>query len=44
MVYVCSVCGYQYDEKIEKTEFDKLPDDWTCPICGAPKSAFQKSS
>ena len=44
MVYVCSVCGYNYDENTEKKEFEKLPEDWSCPICGAPKSAFQKSS
>ena len=43
MVYTCSVCGYQYEEKFEKSEFEKLPEDWHCPICNAPKSAFQKS-
>ncbi len=44
MVYTCSVCGYQYDEKLEKAPFDKLDDEWHCPVCNAPKSAFQKSS
>jgi rubredoxin len=44
MVYTCSVCGYQYDEKSEQTPFDQLPDEWHCPICNAPKSAFQKTS
>ena len=44
MTYVCSVCGYNYDEKAENKEFDKLPHDWNCPICNAPKTAFQKSS
>ena len=39
----CSVCGYQYDEKFEKVPFEQLPDDWKCPICNAPKSAFLKS-
>ena len=41
MVYVCTVCGYQYDEKTEQVPFAQLPDDWSCPICGAPKSAFE---
>ncbi|MBS3819888.1 rubredoxin [bacterium] len=36
----CTVCGYIYDEAREKTPFEELPDDWTCPQCGAPKSAF----
>jgi pyruvate oxidase len=37
----CSVCGYIYDEKKEGIPFEKLPADWTCPQCGAPKSAFK---
>ncbi len=37
----CSVCGYIYDEEKEGIPFEDLPDDWTCPQCGAPKSAFQ---
>lgn len=48
--YVCSVCGYIYDPakgdpehgQPPSTAFDKLPDDWVCPVCGAPKSAFKK--
>ena len=48
--YRCSVCGYVYDPEkgdpengIEPgTGFDKLPDDWVCPICGAGKEAFEK--
>ena len=48
--YECSVCGYVYDPKKGDpnsgikpgTPFDKLPDDWTCPICGAKKEAFKK--
>jgi len=23
------------------TAFEMLPDDWTCPICGASKSEFE---
>ncbi len=37
----CSVCGYIYDESKEGTPFEELPEGWTCPRCGAPKSAFR---
>jgi len=36
----CTVCGYIYDESKEGVPFEDLPKDWTCPQCGAPKSAF----
>lgn len=36
----CTVCNYIYDEKREGKKFSDLPDDWTCPVCNAPKSAF----
>ena len=38
--YQCSVCGYVYDEAEEDEEFDDLPDDWVCPLCGAGKEDF----
>jgi rubredoxin len=38
--YECSDCGYIYDEKIDGVKFVDLPDDWVCPVCGAPKSDF----
>ena len=40
MRYVCSVCGYVYDEGKEKRAFSDLPDSWVCPLCGASKSLF----
>jgi rubredoxin len=48
--YVCSVCGFVYDEAngipeagiIPGTRWEELPDDWTCPLCGAEKSEFEK--
>lgn len=40
--YICTVCGYIYDESIEGVAFTDLPDDYVCPICGEPKSAFQE--
>lgn len=33
--YRCPICGYVY-------EGDTLPDDYICPICGAPASIFEK--
>lgn len=42
IMWKCSVCGYEYEEAKEGTPFEKLPDDWTCPVCGAPKDAFEK--
>lgn len=48
--WVCQVCGYVYDPAkgdpdsgvAPGTKFEDLPDDWTCPICGAQKSDFAK--
>jgi rubredoxin len=44
----CSICGYVYDPSIGDvdngvspgTAFEDLPDDWECPLCGAPKEDF----
>ena len=46
--YVCSICGYVYDEADGRpdagitpgTPFSSLPDTWTCPVCGAAKEDF----
>ena len=50
--YECSVCGYVYDPEEGDppngvkpgTAFENLPEDWVCPICGAPKEAFKKKT
>jgi len=47
---VCSVCGYEYDpEKGDATSniepgtpFEKIPEDWVCPICGVGKDLFEE--
>ena len=40
--YQCTICGYIYDDAKENIKFEDLPDDWTCPICGAPKAVFKE--
>ena len=40
-VWVCKICGYEYDEEEEGVPFEKLPDDWVCPLCKHPKSDFE---
>ena len=35
-VYVCSVCGFEYEG-----ELDNEPDDYICPICGCKKGVFK---
>ena len=44
----CTVCGYIYDPENGDPEhnipagtaFEQLPENWNCPVCGAPKSQF----
>merc|ERR1719343_781542 len=42
--YICQVCGHIYDPQRdgEGKSFEDLPDDWTCPICGASKKSYSK--
>lgn len=40
--YKCLLCGYIYDDSKEKVKFEDLPDDWVCPMCGAPKNVFEE--
>lgn len=50
MKYVCTLCGYVYDENegapdagiAPGTKFEDLPDSFTCPLCGAGKDMFEK--
>jgi rubredoxin len=39
-VWQCGLCSYAYDEDGEGVPFAELPEDWVCPVCGSPKSAF----
>jgi rubredoxin len=46
----CTICGYIYDPAegdpdngvAKGTPFEKIPDNWVCPICGASKDLFEK--
>ena len=40
MKYICSVCGYIYDEDSQNVSFSDLADEWVCVLCGAPKALF----
>ena len=50
--WVCQICGYVYDPAVGDDEggipagtpFEDLPEDWTCPICGASKDDFEKQT
>jgi rubredoxin len=49
MKYECLICGWVYDPAVGDpdnnipagTKFEDLPDNWTCPECGASKDDFQ---
>ena len=50
MKYGCVYCGYVYrpskgdpEGGIDRgTEFEDLPADWKCPLCGADKDDFDE--
>lgn len=50
--YVCDICGYEYDPvKGEPdaniaagTPWEKVPEDFICPECGAGKDSFSPAS
>ena len=48
--YVCTACGYIYDEELGDpysgvapgTKWEDVPEDWVCPVCGVSKSDFEE--
>ena len=52
MLYICELCGYEYNSKVGDTDngilpgtdFEDLPADWECPLCGATKDDFEAVS
>ena len=49
--YVCNLCGYVYDEAAGDpdygiapgTQWEDVPEDWVCPLCGAGKEEFSEN-
>ncbi len=49
MNYICELCGYVYrsengdpENGVEpRTDFEDIPEDWICPLCGASKADFE---
>jgi rubredoxin len=47
--YICQSCGFIYDPLegdpdggiAPSTQFEDIPDDWFCPVCGARKVDFE---
>nr|WP_281186658.1 rubredoxin [Nocardia mikamii] len=47
-IFQCIQCGFEYDEEqgwpdegiAPGTRWEDIPDDWTCPDCGAAKADF----
>ena len=47
--FQCGTCGFIYDEApglsedgiAPRTRWEDIPEDWTCPDCGAAKSGYQ---
>ena len=48
--YVCTVCGWVYDEEVGApeqgvvagTKFEELPEGFACGLCGVGKENFTK--
>ena len=49
MKYICTVCDFIYDPEIGDpeggiepgTQFEDIPDDWVCRLCGVGKEDFE---
>ena len=47
--YVCTICGFVYDEEkglpdegiAPGTKWEEVPDDFVCPECGVGKDMFE---
>ena len=48
--YVCTICGYVYDEAkgdpdngiAPGTNWEDVAEDFVCPLCGADKDVFEE--
>jgi rubredoxin len=47
-LWICELCGFVYDPAegdpdggvAPGVRFENIPDDWSCPVCGARKDDF----
>jgi rubredoxin len=47
-LWICELCGYVYDPAEGDADggidpgskFEDIPDNWSCPVCGARKADF----
>ncbi|HSK67737.1 MAG TPA: rubredoxin, partial [Candidatus Limnocylindria bacterium] len=50
--YICGICGFEYAEApgdpahgiATGTNWEDVPADWACPVCGADKTMFRVSA
>lgn len=50
--YICSICGFIYDESagypegsiVPGSRWQDISEDWVCPLCGAFKDAFKEQT
>lgn len=48
--YRCVVCEWIYDPTVGDpdggiapgTQFEEIPEDWVCPVCGVGKDMFEE--
>ena len=48
--YRCTVCEWVYDPAVGDpdggsapgTQFEEIPEDWVCPVCGVGKDMFEE--
>ncbi len=49
MKWVCMACSWEYDPAVGDpdggiapgTNFEDIPEDWVCPLCGVGKDMFE---
>lgn len=50
--FVCTVCGYVYEVEsgdpdngvAPGTQWDDVPEEWVCPLCGVGKDLFEEEA
>ena len=49
--YRCTVCEWVYDPAVGDpdggiapgTQFEEIPEDWVCPVCGVPEETARRT-